>query len=380
MVEKDTNKRKSDASDFFINKKLKKDYISDSKDVDEKNEQIKLTKNNETDDNIVPKLDDSYLNSLINDEKINVENTHSKALENKDKDVLRNDIESDQIKKSFNEKESKPVNELTPLDQSKSFTSNNSNNVTESNLLFGKSTFLVKTKHKIKNKEIFDVDFDNKKDNNNSKCEIVDNLKEIKKSTYTFGSNSNFNNAFENSLKKKSFLDQESTTQSFLNNDKPNGLNMSSLSSSTNFKLVDLKPIKKIQTGEENEICLFITFSKLFELNLNKIEDGWKERGIGSLHLNQSKLDKSKLRLLMRSQSIFRLILNHRLNENTELLKGLESSLTPGKYLRFNSLKDDNTPIQYLLKFKSEIERDKLYDKIIFLQNEWKNNDSISKI
>jgi len=172
--------------------------------------------------------------------------------------------------------------------------------------------------------------------------------------TSSFGANSKFGLAFQESLKKKSFLDSSENTEK----DPPATKTTPQL-----FKQVDLEPVKSIQTGEEDEISLYNTTAKLFELDFGNISDGWKERGLGPLHLNQSKSDKNQVRLVMRSHGLLRVILNYKITPKTDLLKGLEASLNPGKYLRLNSVNSEGTLIQYMLKFGSESIRDELCEK-----------------
>ncbi|RCK54624.1 Ran-specific GTPase-activating protein 2 [Candida viswanathii] len=178
-----------------------------------------------------------------------------------------------------------------------------------------------------------------------------------------FGSNSRFGNAFKDSLNKKSFLD----------NDEPEKKDDTVLSTNNNentppakpqeYKQVDLAPVEQT-TGEEDEISHFNCPAKIFELDLAKMNEGWKERGVGPLHLNQSKVDQKKVRLVMRSQGLLRVVLNYKITADTELLKGLGASLTPEKFLRLNSVSPEGTPIQYLLKFGSGNLRDELIEKI----------------
>jgi Ran-binding protein 3 len=183
----------------------------------------------------------------------------------------------------------------------------------------------------------------------------------------SFGANSKFGDAFQKSLTKKSFLDSPESNENNINNhdykvgDKP---------TPQQFKQVDLEPIKSVQTGEEDEISLYNTNAKLFELDFSNISEGWKERGAGPLHLNQSKQDKNQIRLVMRSNGLLRVILNYKITKETELLKGLEASLNPGKYLRLNSINSSGTPIQYMLKFASQSIRDSVVENAENVKNQ----------
>ncbi|CAX43779.1 Ran-binding protein, putative [Candida dubliniensis CD36] len=187
----------------------------------------------------------------------------------------------------------------------------------------------------------------------------------------TFGANTRFSNAFQDSIKKKSFLDKEDDKQSSTDNNNKDSNNNNNPSIPQEFKQVDLAPVEQT-TGEEDEISHFNCTAKIFELNLSKINEGWKERGVGPLHLDQSKADKRQIRLVMRSQGLLRVVLNYKITADTEILKGLEASLTPGKFLRLNSVNSEGTPIQYLLKFGSESLRNELVDKIDALKEQIK--------
>lgn len=187
----------------------------------------------------------------------------------------------------------------------------------------------------------------------------------------SFGSKSAFGNAFQESLKKKSFLDDDGDKT---DTDTPK---KDDSAAPQQYKQVELA-IKDTKTGEEDEESQFSTTTKIFELNLAKISEGWKERGVGPLHLNQSKTDRSQLRLVMRSQGLLRVVLNMKITPSTVLLKGLEASLSPGKFLRLNSV-SEGRPVQYLLKFGSENTRNELYDTVERLKGEIKDKKEDKK-
>ncbi|KAI5969391.1 hypothetical protein CANMA_001458 [Candida margitis] len=178
----------------------------------------------------------------------------------------------------------------------------------------------------------------------------------------TFGSKSRFGNAFQESLKQKSFLDT-SDKSADNNGARPESKDEVQTTTATQqFKQVDLNPVEQA-TGEEAEKSIFICAAKLFELKLANIDEGWKERGSGTLHLNQSVHDQNQVRIVMRSNGLLKVILNYKIQKTTELLEGLEASLTSEKYLRFNSV-SDGKPVQYLLKFASQQIRDDLIKNI----------------
>lgn len=176
----------------------------------------------------------------------------------------------------------------------------------------------------------------------------------------SFGAGTKFENALQNASKKKSFLDEPAEPEV----SKPDST--SPAPSTEQYKQVNLAETE-VKTGEEHEKPVFNYKAKLFVLDLAHIKEGWKERGVGPLHLNTSISSPSDARLVMRSQGLLRVILNYKVTAETKLIKGLEASLTPGKFLRFNSVLE-GAPVQYLLKFANETIRDDLVDKITELQ------------
>uniref|UniRef100_A0A0L0NVM3 RanBD1 domain-containing protein n=1 Tax=Candidozyma auris TaxID=498019 RepID=A0A0L0NVM3_CANAR len=182
-------------------------------------------------------------------------------------------------------------------------------------------------------------------------------------SNLLFGSKSKFGNAFQQALRKPSFLDSpepQANAEDSVDDSRPK--------LSQQYKQVDLEE-KEITTGEENEESVYSAKVKVFELDLANIKEGWKERGVGPLHLNKSKLDPKEVRIVMRSQGLLRVVLNYKITPETELLKGLEASLSPGKFLRLNSVNDGKV-VQYLLKFANEATREELVSKIKGLQED----------
>ncbi|CUM45460.1 uncharacterized protein AC631_02067 [Debaryomyces fabryi] len=180
-----------------------------------------------------------------------------------------------------------------------------------------------------------------------------------------FGNNTKFNNAFQNSLKKKSFLDDKESKDDAdeeTRNSETNGKEKTP--TTQQYKQVNLTPVEEIKTGEENEKSHFTSMAKIFELDLTNISEGWKERGLGRLHLNQSLEDPLKVRLVMRSQGLLRVVLNMKVTSDTKLIKGLEASLSPGKFVRWNSINEHGVPVQYLLKFANQTIRDELVEKV----------------
>lgn len=176
-----------------------------------------------------------------------------------------------------------------------------------------------------------------------------------------FGANTKFSNAFQKASQKKSFLDEPEVS-------KGHPESPAAAAPTQQYKQVDLTA-KEVKTGEENEQFIFSATAKLFELSFDRISDGWKERGVGPLHLNKSIEDPSNIRIVMRSHGLLRVILNYKITSSTNLIKGLESSLSPGKFLRINSVSSAGTPVQYMLKFSDQAVRDELCEKVASLQS-----------
>jgi len=82
--------------------------------------------------------------------------------------------------------------------------------------------------------------------------------------------------------------------------------------------LVTLKEVK-VETGEENEECLFSERSKLYRF----VEGEWKERGVGDLRILANKADNSKQRIVMRREVVKKLCANHFLRQ------GMTTSTNP---------------------------------------------------
>lgn len=188
----------------------------------------------------------------------------------------------------------------------------------------------------------------------------------------SFGANSKFSGAFENSTKKKSFLDEPEEKVDQSGTESPSA----TPKAPQQYKQVDLKA-QEVKTGEEDEKSVFSANAKLFELDLTNISEGWKERGLGPLHLNQSLKDPLQLRIVMRSQGLLRVILNYKITASTELIKGLEASLAPGKYMRINSVSLDGKPVQYLVKFANQTIRDELTEHVDTLKKTMKDESNV---
>jgi Ran-binding protein 3 len=83
-----------------------------------------------------------------------------------------------------------------------------------------------------------------------------------------------------------------------------------------------------VTTGEEDEYTVHTVKAKL--LVIDGKSDNWKERGTGTLRINTKKTNgTSATRLLMRADSVFRVILN------VPLFSGMKVWIMQEKFVRF---------------------------------------------
>lgn len=175
----------------------------------------------------------------------------------------------------------------------------------------------------------------------------------------TFGANSIFANAFKDTLNKPSFLDTASKDTQKDTADPEADLTGEA---KDQFKQVELTKTT-VATGEEEETAVLSTKARLFTLNLTKVSEGWKERGVGVLHLNTNNHTK-RSRIVMRSNGLLRVIMNVPLVAHLEVSKGMESSLQSEKFLRVVSIDETGDPIQYAIKTARVEIRDDLYENV----------------
>ncbi|EJS43281.1 yrb2p [Saccharomyces arboricola H-6] len=127
------------------------------------------------------------------------------------------------------------------------------------------------------------------------------------------------------------------------------------------------KPLKlqkqEIKSGEESEECIYQVNAKLYQLS--KIEEGWKERGVGVIKVNKSKEDTEKTRIVMRSRGILKVILNIQLVKGFAVQKGFTGSLQSEKFIRLLAVDDNGDPAQYAIKTGKKETTDELYNIIV---------------
>lgn len=98
-----------------------------------------------------------------------------------------------------------------------------------------------------------------------------------------------------------------------------------------------------VKTGEENEETKFSARAKLFEFD--SAEKEWKERGIGTVKVNEDQVTGAA-RLLMRSEGVFRVLLN------MALFRGLRYYAAQDRGVRIVTMVDGR-PSQFLVRLRS---------------------------
>lgn len=192
------------------------------------------------------------------------------------------------------------------------------------------------------------------KENKDTKKEESVTKKPVFGSGFTFGSGSFTNekkeNIFDSAPKEEAKKEEEDTNQ-----DTPEA------SKETYAKVEQPLQEKKIETGEEGEESVFSCRAKLYTLDLTNPSEGWRERGVGTLHVNTTQ--ESKSRLVMRADGVLKVILNLPLLSGFEVLSGMKSSLSGEKFVRINCIQD-NKPLQYALRTSNADISKQLFEKI----------------
>ncbi|KAI8148531.1 hypothetical protein BJV82DRAFT_592430 [Fennellomyces sp. T-0311] len=86
----------------------------------------------------------------------------------------------------------------------------------------------------------------------------------------------------------------------------------------------------EVITGEEDENTLYQTKAKLYEMD--GTTGSWKERGVGTLRIKEHKEDTLRRRVVMRADSVYRLILNIR------LVSWLKFDIMQEKFVQFGAI------------------------------------------
>jgi len=112
----------------------------------------------------------------------------------------------------------------------------------------------------------------------------------------------------------------------------------------------------EVLTGEEDEITVQQLRAKLYTMDPNH---QYKERGLGTLRLNIKKSDKSKARLVMRAEGVFRLLLN------ANLFHGMACSVSQDpKFIKISVLEDGVTVHHAIKVSNAKLAKD-LVDQVL---------------
>lgn len=168
----------------------------------------------------------------------------------------------------------------------------------------------------------------------------------------TFGSSTSFGQGFgllKEIQKKKETTDEEPPNES---------------KSEGESKEIENKPVlKKLETvenGEENEDIVFNSNTKMY--SLTSLKEGWKERGVGPMHLNYNK-EADSYRLVIRQRLTFQVLLNLKIVKGIKIYKGFPGSSNSEKFVRMVVTLDKQV-VQYCMKLNSEEVANKLFDKL----------------
>ncbi|RUS16322.1 hypothetical protein BC937DRAFT_91351 [Endogone sp. FLAS-F59071] len=108
----------------------------------------------------------------------------------------------------------------------------------------------------------------------------------------------------------------------------------------------------EVKTGEEEESMIFQVKAKLYVMDGQK---QWKERGIGNLRLNMRRSDRRAVRLVMRADGVFRVILN------APLFAGMSCELAQEKFVRIIAV--ENGQLQHFaIKVANKNIAEELYE------------------
>lgn len=158
------------------------------------------------------------------------------------------------------------------------------------------------------------------------------------------------------------FKSTKAATEGEDSNEKTEEESEENTTSSTPVAEPSLKLTKQdVKSGEELENSLYQTNAKLYQLS--NIKEGWKERGVGVLHVNKDE-NSGKSRIVMRSRGLLKVILNLPLVKSFTIQKGFPGSLTGDKFVRILAVDSDNHPVQYALKVGKSETADELFDNI----------------
>lgn len=112
--------------------------------------------------------------------------------------------------------------------------------------------------------------------------------------------------------------------------------------------LTDILPAT--ETGEEHEDSAWVGRAKLYTMDGEGKERGWKERGVGNIKLNVTKESPKKARFVLRADGTHRLILNAAVTKTMVFGQDSEGAKPKDGRLLFNSPNAEGTLEMHLLK------------------------------
>lgn len=116
-----------------------------------------------------------------------------------------------------------------------------------------------------------------------------------------------------------------------------------------------------VKSGEELEETIYQANAKLYQLI--DFKTGWKERGVGVAKLNKDRKSE-KARIIMRTRTVLKVILNLSLVKGITVQKGFPGSLQSEKFLRIIGIDENNRPVTFALKTGKEETTEELYKQI----------------
>ncbi|KAH3902747.1 uncharacterized protein SCODWIG_01572 [Saccharomycodes ludwigii] len=115
---------------------------------------------------------------------------------------------------------------------------------------------------------------------------------------------------------------------------------------------------QNIKSGEESEECILQSNAKLYELI--DVKTGWKERGVGVIHVNKDRIT-GKFRIIMRSRGLLKVILNLPLVPGFKVNKGFPGSIQGEKFIRIIAVNENKIPVQFAIKSGKKEISDELF-------------------
>lgn len=132
------------------------------------------------------------------------------------------------------------------------------------------------------------------------------------------------------------------------------------------YAVVDVKEQTDVKTGEEEEDVLFDARARLYALVLSDTLAGWKERATGSVHLNTHRVTK-KHRIIMRADSLYKVVLNLPIGSGTKVTRGFPSSAASERFVRITGSEEAGKLTQFALRLQTANLANELHEKISLL-------------